>query len=409
MDDDNTTRYEAPTRRDCIKYGGGIIGSGLLAGCSGGDSGSTTPGTTTADETEPGTSPPTEQSYSVTMAPMGEVSFDAVPEDVYTGLPNTADMAIAAGRSDAINAVYYPEYHGTLMNRFYERLDGVSFEWESLTDSWGLGKEGFYELDSDVHLTDPAYASTLDALDQADVEEIREQIAPWFGNYYSNTRSDPPTEWATNYEYYSLWEMFEKVGQVFQAGDRARRLAEVHSELVASIEADLPPESDRPSATLVFPGQDETFWIYHLNGPGFLSAHTRPLGAPDAFGDAEWSGPSQQVDYEAMVERDPDVLLVLFTMSTDYNIQDIRDTLEDSPVAQQVSAVENNRVHAQGVRYQGPILNLFQLEMTAKQLYPDAFGEWPTYVDGPYPEIPEDEQLFDRQRVANIINGEFEA
>jgi hypothetical protein len=48
-------------------------------------------------------------------------------------------------------------------------------------------------------------------------------------------------------------------------------------------------------------------------------------------------------------------------------------------------------------------LNLFRLEMTAKQLYPDQFGEWPGYVNGePY---PEDEQLFDRQRVADIVRG----
>jgi hypothetical protein len=46
--------------------------------------------------------------------------------------------------------------------------------------------------------------------------------------------------------------------------------------------------------------------------------------------------------------------------------------------------------------------------MTAKQLYPAQFGEWPGYVDGePYPGIPEAEQLFDRGRVADIITGEF--
>ena len=34
-------------------------------------------------------------------------------------------------------------------------------------------------------------------------------------------------------------------------------------------------------------------------------------------------------------------------------------------------------------------MNLFQLEMTAKQLYPDRFGEWPGYSSGdPYPENP---------------------
>jgi hypothetical protein len=45
--------------------------------------------------------------------------------------------------------------------------------------------------------------------------------------------------------------------------------------------------------------------------------------------------------------------------------------------------------------------------MTAKQLYPDVFGEWPG--DGnedSYPEISTDEQLFDRQRVADIINSD---
>jgi len=42
--------------------------------------------------------------------------------------------------------------------------------------------------------------------------------------------------------------------------------------------------------------------------------------------------------------------------------------------------------------------------MTAKQLYPDIFGEWPTYENGDhYPEIPSAEQLFSRDRVANII------
>lgn len=40
--------------------------------------------------------------------------------------------------------------------------------------------------------------------------------------------------------------------------------------------------------------------------------------------------------------------------------------------------------------------------MTAKQLYPERFGEWPGHTDGePYPEIPAPERLFDR--VADAI------
>ncbi len=346
--------------------------------------------------------------YSVEMAPMGEVVFESVPESVYTGLPHTADMAIASGQADAISAVYYPQYHGTLMNHFYDRLEGVSFEYEDLADSWNLGVEGFYELDCDVHLTDPAYASTLENLDADDVAEIREQVAPWFGNYYSDQRRDPPEQWADEYRYYSLWEIYRRVAEVFRAGERASALVEVNTSMRSTIESELPPESERPTVALAFEGDGETFWVYRLNADGFLTEHTRPLGAHDAFADTEFDGPQTQVDYEAMAEADPDVILVLFTMASSYSIADIRSGLEDDPVAAQITAVEDDNVYAQGARYQGPIMNLFQLEMTAKQLYPDAFGEWPGYIDGePYPEIPEDEQLFDRQRVADVVNGEL--
>lgn len=88
---------------------------------------------------------------------------------------------------------------------------------------------------------------------------------------------------------------------------------------------------------------------------------------------------------------------------------EVRANLEDHPVGSQLSAVQNERVYAQAARYQGPILNLFQLEMTAKQLYPDAFGEWPTYTERPYLEIPGEERLFDRERVASAINGVSDA
>jgi hypothetical protein len=53
-------------------------------------------------------------------------------------------------------------------------------------------------------------------------------------------------------------------------------------------------------------------------------------------------------------------------------------------------------------------MNLFNLEMTAKQLYPDRFGEWPGFGDGnAYPDVPADERLFDRERVTDIVTGEF--
>jgi hypothetical protein len=402
-DDTTTTTQEAPTRRDVVKLGGAAAGVGLLAGCT--DDGAPGDG---ADADTPADDPtPTDDSYTATLAPAGEVEFESVPETVYTGLPNTLDMAVAAGQADAVEAVYYPGYHGSLLDTFYDRLDGVDIDWEELTDSWNLGVEGFYELDADVHLTDPAYATTLESLDGDTVAEIGEQVGPWFGNYYSNRRIDPPEDWQDGYRYHDLWEINQRVAEAFRAGERASALREVHREMLSTIESNLPPESERPSATLVFPGKAGTFYVYQLNVDGFLSAHTRPLQATDAFGDASFDGASKQVDYEAMVEAEPDAILVLFTTASSYSIADIRSTLEEDDVAAEIAAVQNDRVYAQGARYQGPIMNLFQTEMTAKQLYPEQFGAWPGYVDGePYPEIPEGERLFDRGRVADIVNGE---
>ena len=53
------------------------------------------------------------------------------------------------------------------------------------------------------------------------------------------------------------------------------------------------------------------------------------------------------------------------------------------------------------------LLGPTQLETIAEQLFPEQFGEWPAYDGGPYPEFPGDEQLFDRQRMADVINGDL--
>jgi hypothetical protein len=44
---------------------------------------------------------------------------------------------------------------------------------------------------------------------------------------------------------------------------------------------------------------------------------------------------------------------------------------------------------------------MFQTEMAAKQLYPDEFGSYPGYGD-----LSEEEQLFDRERLAAVVRGE---
>jgi len=403
----DSDRVETPTRRDYLKGGGALLGGGLLAGCLGG-SDSESPETTdqtTVQNTATETSTDN-QSYSVTMSPAGTVEFEEPPESVMTILPHHADMATAAGHGDAVSSMLYnPGYNDTLWNKFLERLPGVSVDWADLSGSWNPSKELLYELDSDLHLDDPAYMTTMGGWTRDDIDEITENVAPWFGNTFSNANKQPSEAWADNYEYYTLWEIFQKVAAVFQAEERYEALQSVHAELLSTIESNLPPEDERPTAAMIILNQSQdSMYVYALNEPGFLTAHTRPLGATDAFAGV---ATESSVDYEALVEADPDVILCLAGMSEYRHVTKTRDRLSDDSTTASVSAVENGRIYTQGGRNQGPIMNLFQTEMAAKQLYPEQFGEWPTYTEGPYPEIPEDEQLFDRQRVANVINGNY--
>ncbi len=405
MPNHDTTTSGAPTRRDLVKYGGALAGGGAIAGCS---------ELAGQDENQSQNGTPGDGSYSVEMAPMGEITFDSVPENVFSILPHHVDMAVAVGRSDSLNAMHGPDYYESLWSKFLHRLEGVSVDWSGLYSSWPPTKEKLIELDSDVHLADPAKVATAEGLDANDVEEIAEIVAPWFGNTLSGTQKAPPEAYADSYEYYPLWEIFRKIAQVFQAETRYQELAAVRESMLNEIERRLPSEGDRPTAAMVLfsTADDGKIWGYKMNHPGYYAAHSRPLGATDALADAV--GPSYGddgrnivLDYELLLEADPDVLLVFGPMTESHDIEEIRTTLANHDVASELTAVQNDRIHVQGSRRQGPLLNLFQTEMTAKQLYPDAFGEWPTYTEGPYPEIPADEQLFDRGEVADIVNGEI--
>ncbi len=167
---DNDDCRSGPTRRDYVKFGGTVLGGGLLAGCAGGGSDATTTAsdavsTTEAETKEVTETPETETSdgsYSVSMAPVGAVEFDAVPERALTYYPVSADAAVAFGHGDAITGIGYDkELFGNTVGYYYDALDGVDFEWEDLgrvtpaSNPNALDRELFYELDSDVHFLDP--------------------------------------------------------------------------------------------------------------------------------------------------------------------------------------------------------------------------------------------------------------
>jgi iron complex transport system substrate-binding protein len=411
MSDEDTAGRQTPTRREYVTYGA-LLGGGLLAGCAGdGDDAGTTTATETTTTTDAATTTDTttetttdtttetttkDGSYTVEMAPTGEVTFESVPDTWVPYSGDYADMAVALGHADGITGIGGADRYYTYV---YDELPGVSVDREPIEAHPEVRtKEEFYELDSDVHLYDPRMLINWFDWDQSDVEEIADNVAPFVGNLIFR-RED---EWH-DYRYYTLYGAFEKVARVFQREERYRALKDLHDEFIADIQARMPPASERPNVLLTFEAtiEPETFSPYRLNDRGTSKKQWRDLGVGDALAGTGVEGLSTtdrgELDYENLLEVDPDVLLVRGHERK--TAREFRDTvlayMEDHPVGGELTAVRNGQVYRGGYLYQGPIHNLFLTERGAKQLYPDTFGD-----------VTSDERLFDRGRVADIVDGE---
>lgn len=401
--------HEVPTRRDYVKYGGAVVIGGLLTGCVG-DSGNGAQPTSEDTETESETDTETtteDTSYSVTMSPVGTVEFERPPETATVYDATWADILVGLGHGDAVLSLGHPEnyYAG-----YYDQLDGVSFDTSELAPLYndGLDKEQFYELDADVHHLDPVNVgySGWTGWSMTDVEEIEENIGPFVANRLSRAHSKPSAEYDGEYEYYTLWELTKKLGQVYREKERAAELKAIRDDMVAKITDDLPSQSERPSVgLLVFSPDEEAFSPYKINAPGYGKAQYRSFDVEDAFADSDKTYAENyegSYDIEGLLEVDPDVIIHNWDIEPSDRTRAMREFFADNAVAQELTAVQNDRVYIGGTPTQGPVMNIFQIEMTAKQLFPEPFGEWKGVG-----EHSSSERLFDRQEVADIINGDF--
>ncbi|SIS13871.1 ABC transporter substrate-binding protein [Natronorubrum thiooxidans] len=395
------TRNEAPTRRDYMKYGGAVVGGGLLAGCTD-DSGQSASDTT---------------GYEVTIEPAGTVRFDDVPQTWVAEGGAWVDMGVALGvENGLLSTGSYPA-----PQFFYDEL-GVSFNRDASVEFWrdgGYDKEIFYETDANVHFLDPnAIKYWDDNWDDDDINEISQAVGPICGN---NCRRRRDFRNELDYPLYSLYEAFEKVAQVFQKEDRYEALADVHDEVLDKVQSRLPPVDERPRIGLINGGSrplENLFYPMDLLADGYELKTYRDLGAVSAFEDTDGGG--SEADYEYMLEVDPDVLMIHWGIGNGSTVDKAPENgrrfdhelfnetwlevMQDHPLGRQLAAVQDENILPGAWGEQGPIVNLFQTELTARQLYPEEFGE---FDPERYPNVPEEEQLFDRQRVADIINGDI--
>ena len=384
------------TKREFLRYGGTLLGGTGLTGCLGGGEAETEPDASDTDDgSDSDSSEGDTGTYSVKMEPVGEVEFDGVPERWIPYDGGYADMGVALGRGEDITGIGNGNDYYTYV---YDELPGVDVSEQVEENPEVRTKEEFYELENDVHLYDPEMLIHWFDWSQDDVDEIHDRLAPLFGNLIFR-RSD---DWH-EHRYYTLYEAFEKVAEVFQEQERYNAFKELHDDYISNIRSELPPEEDRPTVLLTFEGteQPESFSPYRLDDKGTSKKQWNDLGVNDILSDTDIENLSTtnrgELDYENLLELDPEVLLVRGHERK--SPSEFRETvlgyMQEHPVASDLTAVQNGRVYRGGYLHQGPIHNLFLTERAAQQLYPDVFGE-----------VTGDRELFDRDRVAEIVEGD---
>jgi iron complex transport system substrate-binding protein len=401
MSDDDTSSIETPTRREYVTYGGVVASGGLLAGCAGSSDGGSTPDATETESRTPTPATTEDTGYSVTMEPMGTVEFEEPPETWMAFLSTYGDMGVALGKADGLRGLWDPE---TMPTTFYDALPGVDVSFADVTPIAGTGefdKEVLYELDCDVHLLDPNWLGVLaDDWSGDDAEEIATRVGPFLGNYIRRRGDD----WH-DYRYYTLYEAFEIVARAFDETERYEAFAAIHDEMLATVDESLPPTEDRPTVGLVSVNSDfeaGSFYVYPVQD-GNNHKQYRDLEMRGAFDDhiegsyAEW-------DYEQLLEVDPDAIAFQYGFShvSAAEFDSRLEAMREDPIGGRLSAVRNDRLYRGGGSYQGPVINLFQTEAAARQFHPDVFGEW----NGTETLRADSLELFDRRRVADIIDGD---
>jgi iron complex transport system substrate-binding protein len=401
---------DVPTRREYMEYGGAVLAGGLIAGCTG-DS-STPEATETTDEStaaEPAieaksteTRTPEQQSFDVTVEPYGTTTLDSVPTTYATSGGAWTDFGFAFGSEPTAMSRIDP-----YPTRYYDLLPGVTFDTSGMTDlgdPGAYGKEQFYELDVDTLLMDKILINSYAGWETQDFEEIEENVAPFCGSYVRGRWAGEALDMEFSFPYYTLTEAVELTGDLFQDQARAEAWVSLHESFRSDLQSQAPSAS--PSVGLLYSASrpaDGTFMVTDPTLSGVATRQYRTFGVENAFADVDLTD-GWKTDYEGMLEADPEYLFFDSTLSMgpDEFDQQFVTPLEESAVGSELTAVQEGNIFRGGGRYQGPIINLFVTEILAKQLYPEQFGGF-TAVG----QVSAEGRLFDRQRVADIVNGDI--
>lgn len=334
-------------------------------------------------------------------------SHDSVPETYIVNNGEWADMAFALWQRDGFQT------GSNMIPEFLFEPFGLDVPPEEATTSLSAtdwDKDVVHEQDPDVILIDPNYLRKTawdDTWDREDTAEIREEVAPFFGNNILRRRE------FHDHKLHSLYGALDGLADLVQGRERYEALAEVHDSVQAEVQSRLPLASERQEIALLNSASsptEGTCYPMHTQVEGVEMTPYRDLEVGSAFAtDLVESG---TIDYEQLFEVGPAIIVFHWGIATtgkteSFSAEAFSDRcvapLEADSVGSHLATVKNGTVYPGAFGSQGPLVNLLQTELVAQQLYPEKFG---AFEAERFPEVAPEKQLFDRQHGRDIVNGD---
>lgn len=360
-----------------------------------------------------------------TLEPCGTVQLKEEPKRIVTFNHNQNDMLETFKWGDRLIGTGYPKsfyysFYNQIPNWTFDiRKENENLQFFQYQAAGVFDKELFYKLNANIHHIDPNRLAMMKGWSREDVNEIAENVGPFFDNNATMLGDDAVNrDWGvfSGAIYYTFEEYTRAFYKLYNQVEKGEALLDfIHAE-EARIKERIHTLNYRPRVA-IFRWKGNEITRVGINS-GIEHLQYRTLEVRDAFkGQEEKVRPKVEdksvlmgrIDLEGLLKIDPDVIImpyIIYTFENDNHIMTppwkALCSLKDDPIGQKLSAIKNNRMYPGGVLMQGPIFYCFQLEMAAKQIYPELFGEY--HQDNIY---SKEEQLFDREELSRILNKVF--
>lgn len=356
-----------------------------------------------------------EKGYFVKMSPVGNVKFKKVPTKILTAQETYNDILVSFNKENGISAVGSMD---KFFDDFYKDLNIIPKIDKNNIIQISVGrnmydKELFYSLNADIHHIDPVALSLTKGWKPSDINEISNNIGPFFANRYSIENKKPLH--LKDYKFYTLEEITLKFGEVYKKEDTAKKLNKFTKNLIKKIQNKL-PKNNKKTIAIVYLCR-KGIVPFDSESDGYGLSQYKILNCKDAFKSKGIKTYSYEGNFGTMLDKEtlllanPDIIIInegvyindkyrFFSKRTKLLINEFEKFKKD-PLLKDIPAFKNNKIILGGIYDQGPIIRIYQLEMLAKQLYPEIFGIFRnnhSYL--------ENEQLFSRDELRKIIKDE---